>query len=111
MRRERRYPVTMVGLALAGWLAAGAAAGADSHDGVDFHDAVGCLKCHRPGVDFPGGHHPVDLALPQAMAGAGLPLEGGRMSCLTCHDLAAPPPGRLRLPMAESRLCRACHRQ
>ena len=111
MRCKRRYPASMMGLALAAWLAAGPAAGAGSHDGVDFRDAAGCLECHRPGVDFPGGHHPIDVAFPRGMDAGGLPLQAGRMTCLTCHDLTAAPPGRLRLPMAESRLCRACHQQ
>ncbi len=111
MNRNPRYRAWVAVLTLAGCLAAGPAAGAGGHDNVDFRDAAGCLQCHRPGVDFPGGHHPIGVALPQAMAGAGLPLQEARMTCLSCHDLAAPPPGRLRLPMAESRLCRACHQQ
>ena len=105
MNRNRRLAIWVLAL-LPGLVGA-----AGSHDGVDFSDAAGCIECHRPGVDLPGGHHPVDVALPAALAGSGLPLQGGRMTCLSCHDLAAPPPGRLRLPMAESRLCRACHEQ
>lgn len=82
----------------------------DFHAGVDRQDAAGCAECHGSMTGPPGGHHPLAAMSPATLASPRLPLADGRMTCLTCHDLTVSHPGQLRLPMAESALCRACHR-
>lgn len=85
-----------------------------------------CLGCH-------GGHsaskgapalsrtHPIDipyessyLRRPSAYRAVGdlpgaLRLDGGKLTCGTCHDGAAMNLGRTALPMARSELCTGCH--
>jgi predicted CXXCH cytochrome family protein len=82
------------------------------------------LRCHistsAPGHAFANGH-PVGVLYPMADAnfapdavvlGAGLVLPGGRLECVTCHDVHdAVTPGRIRIENTGSRLCLTCHRK
>ncbi len=68
-----------------------------------------CERCH----DDPGKtSHPTGI-VPSMKVPADLPLEGGRVTCTTCHDVTARrATGRalLRRDEAGSAMCRACHR-
>ena len=97
-----------MGIATAG--TAGALAGRDFHAGVDGDDPAGCADCHWSRTGPAGEHHPLAVMSPAQLGSPALPLAGGRMTCLTCHDLGISHPGQLRLPMEDSALCRACHR-
>lgn len=72
-----------------------------------------CLDCHQIDAVF---SHPVGIA-PSMHVPAHLPLDNGRVSCLTCHDATAEghaDPARARGPMlrqaaAGASLCAQCH--
>lgn len=96
-----------------------------------------CLACHdsvsAKGVGFqvtghnssgnPLGSHPIEMvypqewsgnekyALPSDLAGAGLRLREGKVSCITCHDLTLQN-RKYFLPVSvdNSGLCFTCHR-
>lgn len=83
------------------------------HAGLEDATSEDCLGCHAdagPRIAVHGSH-PVGLDLAQANAsapgryrplaqvrGAGLALPGGKVACLTCHDLASPWKHRIALP-------------
>ena len=71
-----------------------------------------CLKCHK---DYTENHHPVDF-VPADSPKFPLPLFGGEVKCLTCHEVHGGPrhEGTLRLlrggPYADRRqICSKCH--
>lgn len=74
-------------------------------------DGKRCEECHTFDDGF---SHPVNI-VPGMRVPAGLPLESGRMSCLTCHDPAAPHgrgAGDMLRPTATGvSLCAECHTQ
>ncbi|MDA8169268.1 MAG: hypothetical protein M0Z59_06155 [Nitrospiraceae bacterium] len=65
-----------------------------------------CLDCHpgRRGAT----EHVVDVAPPFAVGG--LPLAGGKMTCITCHDPHGGKYGKM-LRIDEVSLCRGCHKE
>lgn len=89
-----------------------------------------CLECHGDEARLPGAtrpdhllgpadkSHPVDAAYPADREGyvpidqldGHIRLIDGQMTCLTCHDPAAPDHS-LAIETAQSRLCLACHRR
>lgn len=72
-----------------------------------------CTTCHQPDPLF---SHPVGIA-PSMATPQELPLQGGRLTCITCHlDTGSPVDGLsskqhapLRLRMGTSQLCAECH--
>jgi predicted CXXCH cytochrome family protein len=71
-----------------------------------------CPKCHK---DYRENHHPVDFA-PANPSASPLPLIGGEIKCLTCHEIHGGPghEGTPRLlmggPYADRRaICFKCH--
>ncbi len=88
-----------------------------------------CLTCHQldgPATGFDHWGHPLGVRQEVLAQAAGLPLDGGRVTCLSCHDphrwsldhsqLADgdedgnPSTSFLRLPdQADQGLCMACH--
>jgi predicted CXXCH cytochrome family protein len=51
-----------------------------------------CNRCHGPGSEARFEVHQVNIRVPEQMAGrvpAGWPLAGGKLTCLTCHDIKA----------------------
>lgn len=75
---------------------------------------TGCAACHRP---EPGFSHPVGV-IPSMAVPADLPLEDGRISCITCHasgDAAHMKAEQTGSPMLRSgvagpgTLCMSCH--
>jgi predicted CXXCH cytochrome family protein len=83
--------------------------------GPGWGGAVSCQSCHRADALF---SHPIGVA-PVGVNAPGLPLQAGRMTCLTCHTEAAPDHGMsrgladgsnamLRAASAEA-LCGQCH--
>ena len=83
-----------------------------------------CLRCHQessgPGHTYVNGHA-ISVPYPTLDPGfepssrvvdAGLRLPGGRVECVTCHDVhAAGLPGRVRVSLDNSHLCLTCHRK
>ncbi|MHC4107052.1 MAG: cytochrome c3 family protein, partial [Planctomycetota bacterium] len=71
--------------------------------------ATDCRTCHDP---QPGFSHPVEVT-PRGPVSDHLPLDSGRITCLTCHDLgAAGKPGdvgQALLRQSGPALCRECH--
>ena len=63
-----------------------------------------CIDCHRTRID--AGEHAVDI--PANTATTTLPLQAGRMTCITCHD---PHAQGVALRLTDPRLCEACHRR
>lgn len=63
-----------------------------------------CIDCHRTRID--SGEHVVDI--PANTATTALPLQTGRMTCVTCHD---PHAQGVALRMSDPELCQACHRR
>jgi len=56
-----------------------------------------CINCHQTRID--AGEHAVDI--PANTTTTMLPLQAGRMTCVTCHD-----------PHTQGiELCQACHRR
>lgn len=95
------------------------------HDGVSAADAIGNGRARTVGFlnGRPNGDHPIggdyrhaahrrpDSALrPIQLLPPGIRLPGGRVSCVSCHDLYAGTPILLTVPIEESRLCFACHK-
>ena len=76
-----------------------------------------CIECHERVPESLMPSHPLDVPVAGRVTGSasGLPLDGGRLSCLTCHT-GHGPEGRhaadadffLRLTVPE--LCARCHR-
>lgn len=97
---------------------AGANAGANAGASVSFDDR--CERCHQ---FSPGLSHPVGIVASGTGRGraADLPLDMGRVTCLTCHDESAARPhgegraGRAPDPMLRREsvesLCAECHQQ
>lgn len=65
----------------------------------------------------PGGVHRVDIPYPEGRRGfrpasqveLTLPLDGGRVTCETCHSGDDATPYHLTIPNVASRLCLTCH--
>ena len=72
-------------------------------------DETNCASCHS----FESAlSHPVDVR-PTMAVPSNLPLEGGRITCQTCHEVSGTHPGkgvRLRAPGGGRSLCIQCHR-
>ena len=74
-----------------------------------------CIRCHKVEAGF---SHPVDM-VPTMTIPAGLPLENGRVTCLTCHEdtpeahtqsrKGEHPGSMLRMGLDETVLCGECH--
>lgn len=88
------------------------------HDGVLASYVSPCLAA----VCFFRGSHPVarpypppdktgEFAPQEEAERAGIRFPGGRIDCISCHDLHAAERYHLRLGTADSRLCFACHRK
>ena len=82
---------------------------------VDIHDAKSCFSCHD---DMKDHSHPVMIDYPPAgngyasaadVAGSGLKLVDGKVTCITCHDLTNTETAHLAKTMNNSQLCLACH--
>jgi len=84
---------------------------------------VMCNRCHGPGSEARFEVHQVNIAVPEQMKSrvpAGWPLAGGRLTCLTCHDIKSQMQEnvlgrvfninflRTSQPAAES-ICYTCH--
>lgn len=63
-----------------------------------------CSHCHLGRIA--AGEHVVDVPVKNVPTGLGLPLQAGRITCVTCHDPHAAGLG-LRLP--DPSLCESCH--
>ena len=103
----------IAGMAL--FLAAGVAQAAGHAQCTDCHATVTpsaddliqplsalCVNCHQARIDQ--GEHAVDIPVTNTVTG--LPLQGGLMTCITCHD---PHAKGLALRQPDPQLCRACH--
>ena len=94
------------------------------HDGVSASDrssttplnrGLGSLgdksRNHPVGVEYP--EHPTPGAAVRLRPASSLParvrLPGGRVSCVSCHDLYSAGRHRLSVPVEESTLCFTCH--
>ena len=88
------------------------------HDGVLAPKVSPCLAT----VCFFRGPHPVarpyppsdkteEFATQEEAEQAGIRFAGGRMDCISCHDLHNAGRNHLRLGTDNSRLCFACHRK
>lgn len=71
-----------------------------------------CIKCHK---DYIESHHPVDF-IPADQFNSQFPLFGGKVRCLTCHEIHGGPrhEGTLRLLRGgpyedQRRICFKCH--
>lgn len=108
----------------AGSLDAGSRRCMACHDGVTARESAASNAWNR-GPGSVGDHrrnHPVGVPYPQRFSKKGsgpfrptslLPpkvrLPGGQVGCISCHDLYAPNPGRLAVPIEGSALCFTCH--
>lgn len=94
------------------------------HDGVNASDAVNHggvagssvgwldrLRQHPVGVDYRAVRHRKSGAAlrPKSVLPHRVRLPGGKLSCVSCHDLYAAEPKLLSVPADESRLCLTCH--
>ncbi|RME41451.1 MAG: hypothetical protein D6788_01220 [Planctomycetota bacterium] len=94
------------------------------HDGVSGTDALNGPMMMRETsfVGDRGRNHPVGIAYapslrrraevplrPAALLPANMPLPGGKVSCISCHDIYAPQRGLLTVPIEGSKLCMTCH--
>ncbi|NOT01639.1 MAG: hypothetical protein HOP29_13540 [Phycisphaerales bacterium] len=94
------------------------------HDGISAADAVGNGRART--VSFvngqPNGDHPIggdyrhaahrrpdSVLRPIQLVPPRIRLPGGRVSCVSCHDLYSGAPNLLAVPIEESRLCLSCH--
>ena len=60
------------------------------HSGGDVNAM--CNRCHGPGSEAGSEVHPVNITVPDLIRGRipeGWPLNKGKISCLTCHDVKA----------------------
>ncbi len=64
-----------------------------------------CISCHSERVDK--GEHVINV-VPATTPHAELPLPGGVLGCITCHDPHSDTPGQLRI--SKNRICQGCHR-
>lgn len=94
--------------------------------GVD-QVSVGCMSCHdgtigpdapvhighraSRGIDTVRGPHPIAVPIPtdRGYHPNDLPLFGGNVGCLTCHDTSSELKYHLRVSNEHSRLCLTCH--
>lgn len=94
------------------------------HDGVtagDSHQQAawardrgyvgGSIQSHPVGVQYPAwsARENGSKFRPAASVPHAVRLPGGRVSCVSCHDLYANHEGLLAVPLEGSRLCFACH--
>jgi hypothetical protein len=76
----------------------------------------GLIASRVPGFEL-GAVHRVDIAYPEGRHGfrpasqveMTLPLNGGRITCETCHSGDVTTPYHLTIPNVASRLCLTCH--
>jgi predicted CXXCH cytochrome family protein len=94
------------------------------HDGVNARESVNGLGSGGAGI-MSGrwhGEHPIGQDYqrsrksrsaspmrPVQLLDPEIRLPGGRVSCVSCHNLYSATPGRLAVPINESRLCLSCH--
>ncbi len=66
---------------------------------------------HPVGVRYTRGARPRHLSplRPSSMLPPEVRLSGGKVSCMSCHDLYAGSPNLLTVPIRGSRLCLTCH--
>ena len=115
MNRMQKYRMLLLALALL--LVAGATQATAHQQCQDCHDPGTpsatnlkqplsglCIDCHRTRID--AGEHAVDI--PANTATTTLPLQAGRMTCVTCHD---PHAQGVALRMSDPELCQACHQR
>ena len=62
-----------------------------------------CSGCHQKRIS--AGEHKVGVK--PSKTGTGLPLQDGKMTCVSCHDPHSKAPGMPR--MATRKLCNHCH--
>ncbi|HZZ85066.1 MAG TPA: cytochrome c3 family protein [Anaeromyxobacteraceae bacterium] len=85
------------------------------HDGTLAHAALpgprsaGELANHPIDVDYEGARRAGSRLRPSAQLPREMPLVGGKVECVTCHDPRSHEPMKTALPMNRSRLCFACH--
>ncbi|MFQ5429743.1 MAG: hypothetical protein ACE5E1_05470 [Phycisphaerae bacterium] len=92
------------------------------HDGVNATDSLSRTTRGRGDFGDMRRNHPVGIPYPdQGAKPRNVPfrssfllpnrirLPGGRVSCVSCHDLYAQGPNKLAVPIEGSRLCFACH--
>ena len=91
-----------------------------THQGekVNVNDIGACLQCHE---DMGDHSHPVMIPYPpknkkkeyppvSEVTKAGIKLQDGKITCITCHDLNNPEPYHpLQGMIGTSKLCLACH--
>jgi len=87
---------------------------------VYVHDGAACLQCHE---DMKDHSHPNITPYPplnmenekkyppvEELAKAGLTIQNGRITCITCHDISNPEPYHpVRGMEGKSKLCLVCH--
>ena len=134
MRFFKQILVGIIGLSSVAVVAL-AATTVDHHGmEVDGDDHQACVECHDDIIaqtDVPGGtggshgnlsSHPVDTAYPppleielfnsaSSIEEKGLRLAGGKITCLSCHDLHNSGPKHLVISNVGSKLCLTCHRR
>ncbi len=94
------------------------------HDGVNAIESANGTPSNRIGGDFgnEGRNHPVGVDYraagrpsylsplrPASLLPKEVPLPGGKVSCISCHDLFSGSRYRLTVPIQRSRLCLTCH--
>lgn len=62
-----------------------------------------CADCHAARIT--AGEHKVDIAV--SIPSNTLPLQGGKLTCITCHD---PHQASLALRLPAQDICRQCHK-
>lgn len=93
-------------------------------------DPLDCLFCHDGGIakrvincttecnyrsahvistPYPGPERGQEFVPRDEVVARGLRLPGGKVVCVTCHDLGNNTPDHLVVTMDGSALCRACH--
>ena len=99
---------------------ASAGGGAGEHHGrplVGMDRQEVCVACHSFRSTR---HHPSNIPYPppgneqrftpvRQLAGRGIEVQNGQLTCLTCHDLRNREPWHLPVGMNQSSLCLACH--
>jgi predicted CXXCH cytochrome family protein len=95
------------------------------HHGFEVNNKAGvmeCLSCHDGSVAIARstGDHPVNRPYPPIdkrrmfnnpaqVKAAGIILVQGRVTCVSCHNLANPKPPHLVIELDRSTLCLTCH--
>lgn len=95
------------------------------HHGFEVNNKAGvmeCLSCHDGSMAIARStdDHPVNRPYPPAgkrkmfknpaqVKAAGIKLVHGRVTCVSCHNLANPKPLHLAIELDRSKLCLTCH--